>query len=81
MSFIQNQKLCIPTFVSSILNFFELNSKIVDKCQKNDFENIFASAYKQHDRAWCIAIFRFLDQNLDGQIDSSDLFKLHNFLE
>jgi hypothetical protein len=26
-------------------------------------------------------VFRFFDANTDGKIDSSDLFKTHNFLE
>ena len=34
-----------------------------------------------HDRGWGVAIFRFLDINHDGQIDSSDLFKIYNYLD
>lgn len=56
-------------------------TKITDKCKKTDFEASFSNIFNMPDRAWSVAVFRFFDANADGKIDSSDLFKIHNFLE
>jgi len=37
--------------------------------------------YNTSDRAWAVAIFTFLDQNKDSEIDSSDIFNFHNYLD
>ena len=56
-------------------------SKTADKIKKSQFESVLTTIYNQPDRAWSVAIFKFLDANSDGKIDSSDLFKIHNVLD
>ena len=56
-------------------------NKITDKSKKTDFESCFSTLFNYPDRAWSVALFRFLDLNTDGKIDSSDFFKIHNLLE
>lgn len=46
-----------------------------------DFDNILNSLFMMNKRAWAVVIFRYLDQNHDGKIDSSDLFKIYNYLD
>ena len=64
--FTKNSNLNVPLYFASISTFFELPMKIQDKMKKIDYESCLSSLIIQPNRAWAVAIYRFLDQNRDG---------------
>ena len=81
MMFTKNINYNVPLFFNSISSFFELPMKIQDKMKKLDYESCLTSLIMQSNRAWAVAVFRFLDQNRDGEVDSTDIFKFYNYLD
>jgi Ca2+-binding EF-hand superfamily protein len=49
--------------------------------KREDFDSVINSLLIMNKRAWAVVMFRYLDQNHDGKIDSSDLFKIYNYLD